>query len=294
MKNSISNAKTDLLDMAYERSGSEAGRPVFLIHGWPDDPRTWDRLLPALHAQGYQTIAPYLRGVGPTRFLHPSSTRSGEIIALAKDILELADSLRVEKFRLIGHDWGARIAYTLGSLAPDRIEKVVALSVPLNRDNPNLLSETQLQNYWYQWYFSSNLAERRLTEQREGFVRYIWKLWTFNLPQLEKELAETLPSFQNADWLSITLHSYRVQWQLAEPDGSYSVLRSILNQDPVVKVPILSIRGEHDPVHSPAMYQLTPGLCSSSFDLVTIPNAGHFPQRENSQAVIHAILPFLQ
>jgi pimeloyl-ACP methyl ester carboxylesterase len=280
--------------MAYEVSGPEKGRPLLLVHGWPDDVRTWDRILPALHRQGYRTITPYLRGFGGTTFLNPSTCKSGEIIALAKDVLELTEALGIDRFTIIGHDWGARIAYTLGALAPDRLDRIVALSVPLNRDNPDELTEQQLQNYWYQWYFSSSLAERRLQEKRQDFIRHIWKLWATDLPGLEAELAVTEPSFLNEDWVQITLHSYRVRWKLAKPDEAYGVLQSVLNHDPVVKVPVLSIRGEHDPVHAPAMYRLTPGLCTGGFEFVTIRNSGHFPQRENAGQLLSAILPFLK
>jgi len=287
-------ARTSLLDMAYEVSGAENGRPLLLVHGWPDDVRTWDRILPALHRQGYRTIAPYLRGFGETTFINASSCKSGEIIALAKDILELTEVLGIDKFTIIGHDWGARIAYTLGAIAPDRIGRIVGLSVPLNRDNPDELAEQQLQNYWYQWYFTNALAGRRLREKRQGFVRQIWKSWASNLPGLEEELAITEPSFLNADWVQITLHSYRVRWKLAKADETYSVLQSLLDHDPVVKVPLLSVRGEHDPVHIPEMYRLTPGLCTGGFDFITIRNSGHFPQRENAEDLIRAILTFLK
>ena len=59
--------QTERLSIACEVSGPANGSPVFLMHGWPDDVRTWDRILPSLHAAGYRTIAPYLRGFGPTR-----------------------------------------------------------------------------------------------------------------------------------------------------------------------------------------------------------------------------------
>ena len=287
-------ARTSLLEMAYEVSGPEDGRPLLLVHGWPDDVRTWDRILPVLHRQGYRTIAPYLRGFGETTFIKASSCKSGEIIALARDVLELTDSLGIDRFTIIGHDWGARIAYTLGAIAPDRLERIVGLSVPLNRDNPDELAEQQLQNYWYQWYFSTALAGRRLRENRQGFVRHIWKLWATNLSDPEAELVITEPSFLNADWVEITLHSYRVRWKLAKADEAYSVLQSVLNQDPVVKVPVLSVRGEHDPVHVPEMYRLTPGLCTGGFEFITIRNSGHFPQRENAEELMDAIVAFLE
>jgi pimeloyl-ACP methyl ester carboxylesterase len=63
--------KTKVLRQAYEQSGPKKGEPLILVHGWPDSPRTWDKVLPALHQAGYQTIVPYLRGYGPSSFRDP-------------------------------------------------------------------------------------------------------------------------------------------------------------------------------------------------------------------------------
>src|SRR5215470_18193585 len=85
--------ETSLLEIAYETGGPEKGPPVLLIHGWPDDVRTFDKVAPALQAAGFRTFAPWLRGFGPTRFLAEETPRSGQIAAMAEDIIELADAL---------------------------------------------------------------------------------------------------------------------------------------------------------------------------------------------------------
>ena len=74
--------------IAYHERGPRDGPPVLLVHGFPDDARTWDALVPALVAAGYRTIAPYLRGFGPTA-LTDDAPRNGEIGALAFDVLAL-------------------------------------------------------------------------------------------------------------------------------------------------------------------------------------------------------------
>src|SRR5438034_885665 len=68
--------QTDRLEIAYEESGPGSGAPVILSHGFPDDPRTWDAVAPALAAKDRRVLAPYLRGYGPTRFLDPKTPRS--------------------------------------------------------------------------------------------------------------------------------------------------------------------------------------------------------------------------
>jgi pimeloyl-ACP methyl ester carboxylesterase len=72
----IKHAQTSVLDIAYEESGGADGVPVLLMHGFPYDPRCYDRVVPLLTSQGCRTIAPYLRGYGPTQFLPPRCARA--------------------------------------------------------------------------------------------------------------------------------------------------------------------------------------------------------------------------
>src|SRR4051812_14742622 len=99
---------TPLLDIAYETSGPAHGSPVLLLHGWPDDVRTYDGIVPALHDAGFRAIVPWLRGFGPTRFRSAATPRSGQMVAFARDALDLLDALGLERVAVVGHDWGAR------------------------------------------------------------------------------------------------------------------------------------------------------------------------------------------
>lgn len=92
---SISTIKTPVLQQAFERSGPTKGEPLILVHGWPDSPRTFDRVIPGLHDAGYQTVAPYLRGYGPSTFrdrlFGKSPLRTGQTVAFAQEMIDLAD-----------------------------------------------------------------------------------------------------------------------------------------------------------------------------------------------------------
>src|SRR5689334_10376144 len=103
--NQLRHAATPLLEIGYEESGPRGGSPTILLHGWPDDIRTWDGVLPALHAAGRRTLVPYLRGCGATRFESGEAMRSGQLSALAQDLLDFADALRLDRFSVVGHDW---------------------------------------------------------------------------------------------------------------------------------------------------------------------------------------------
>jgi pimeloyl-ACP methyl ester carboxylesterase len=75
-----------------------------------------------LQAEGWRTVTPYLRGSGPTIFLSEETPRVGAAVALAQDAVDLAGGLGLEQFAVIGHDWGARVAYALAALCPERIQ----------------------------------------------------------------------------------------------------------------------------------------------------------------------------
>lgn len=124
MSETIKLARTPLLEIAYEERGVADGTPVILTHGFPDDVRTWDAVVPALAAAGFRTFAPYQRGYGQTRFLKSRTPRTGQVTALGQDVIDFADALGLERFHLIGHDWGARSAFVVAALAPERLHSI--------------------------------------------------------------------------------------------------------------------------------------------------------------------------
>ena len=128
---------------------------MVLLHGWPDDVCTYDRVVPALHAAGFRTVAPYLRGFGATSFVSKDAMRSGEIVAMAQDAIDLADALNLQKFAVIGHDWGARIAYALAIAVPQRISRIVTISVGWQPGELPTPSLKQAQAYWYHWFMTT-------------------------------------------------------------------------------------------------------------------------------------------
>jgi len=156
------------------------------------------------------------------------------------------------------------------------------------------LPEEQLHMYWYQWFFGAALAEERLMNERITFTRYIWSIWITGLANWQSNFEQTGKSFLNGDWVVITLHSYQVRWELAAKDHLYQKIDGEIEKDICIRVPTLVLRGDSDPVAVPQMYEGKEELFKNGYMLRRISNAGHFPQRENPQAVSDAILSFLK
>ncbi|WP_345949236.1 alpha/beta hydrolase [Mucilaginibacter sp. PAMB04274] len=105
----IYHASTNLLDIAYHEMGSSEKTVLLLLHGWPDDATTWEKVMPVLMAAGYRAIAPYLRGFGETKFHDADTPRTGNSGIHAMDMIGLMDSLKIGSFSVIGHASTERI-----------------------------------------------------------------------------------------------------------------------------------------------------------------------------------------
>ena len=287
--------ETPVLSVGCLVSGPEHGRPLMLLHGWPDVAQTWDGLLPALHEAGYRTVAPFLRGHGPTRFRDGAAMRSGEVVALAQDVLDLADALGLERFGVVGHDWGARAAYTVACVAPERVVALAALATGWDSNDPDQpVSMPQNQAYWYQWLMGLERGAALVRNDRRGFTRHIWEAWSPGWPVPEDEFAVATAGFDNPDWAEITVHSYRVRWSLAPKDPAHARLVRRVAADPVIAVPTLMLQGRADPVALPQGSEGKEKLFSGGYERVVLDGLGHFPQRQGPDAVLDRLLPFLR
>jgi pimeloyl-ACP methyl ester carboxylesterase len=287
-------ADTPTLRIAYEIGGPADGPPVLLLHGWPDDPRTYDKIVPALQAAGFRTIAPFLRGFGATTFQPGQIMRSGEMVAMAQDALDLADALDLEDFVVVGHDWGARIAYALAILAPERVTKICAMSVgwqPGQLPTPNF---EQSRKYWYQWFMSTERGAQAVAKDCRGFARIMWETWAPQGWFTESDFATTAKSFENPDWPDVTVHSYRVRWAEADKDPRYAKLDAQAHAAQSIGVPTLMIQGGADSV---TLAETTAGkgpYFTGGYTRHVLDGVGHFPTREAPERVNKLLLEFLQ
>ncbi len=109
-------------------SGPTDGDAVLLLHGFPQNATMWDHISSPLHAAGRQTIAPNQRGYSPGA--RPSDVDAYAMPELVADAVAILDELGVEQADVVGHDWGAVVAWHLAAEHPDRVRTLTAVSVP--------------------------------------------------------------------------------------------------------------------------------------------------------------------
>ncbi len=287
---------TPLLDIGCFDLGEPVAPAVLLLHGWPDDARTWSAIAPALTDAGYRVLAPYLRGYGPTRFRDRGLPRSGQLAALGQDVIDLVDALGLDRVALIGHDWGARAAAIAAAELQHtgRVTHLAMLSVGYGTNDPQqALSLRQVQNYWYQWVMALPRGLALVRDQREAFTRHLWQTWSPGWRFEEADFARTAASFDNPDWAEVVIHSYRHRWGLAEGDPRYAQLDARLSPAPRIVVPALQLHGAADACNDPATSAGKEALFSGPYRRVLLDGVGHFPQRELPAAVARELLALL-
>jgi pimeloyl-ACP methyl ester carboxylesterase len=288
---------TETLSIGYEADGPLDGPVVMLLHGWPDDVRAWRQVAPHLHAAGLRTIAPYLRGFGSTRFLLPESRRDARGVALARDAIDLADALGIQTFAVVGHDWGARAAYTLAALFPERITRVVGIALAFQpRGKFNLPPFHQARRFWYQWFMTLDQGAEAVRADPKGFARIQWDTWSPAGWFDDAEFEATAQSFANPDWVDITLHGYRSRWRPQSElfDPGYDDLQKRLNGVETLGTRTLMIQGRSDFCDEPSQSEGMERFFTGGYQRIVLDGTGHFPPREAPEAVAHAVLEHLQ
>ena len=129
-----------------ELYGPQEGKPVLLLHGFPDTGRVWSKQIGPLTEAGFRLIVPDQRGYGHSD--QPGDTEAYQMARLAADPVAILDQIGAEKAAAVGHDWGANVAWSLATLAPQRVDRLAALSV----GHPSTLRPGDIEQRQKTWY----------------------------------------------------------------------------------------------------------------------------------------------
>ena len=244
---SLKFIETSILKIGYEEHGDSDGFPIILLHGFPYDIRSWDKVAPELALIGHRILVPYLRGYGPTRFLSDDHPRMAEQAAIGQDVIDFADALDIPEFALAGFDWGNRASCIASILYPCKVKALVAIGGypvqdTLTKGKPAPASSEA--HRWYQWYFNTDQGEIGLEQNRRDIVKYLWDTWSPTWRYSDEDFGRSADSFDNPDFVNITLHSYRHRHMNASGEERFLVVEESLAMLPSVTVPSIVLRGE--------------------------------------------------
>jgi len=286
---------TEVLELAYTETGPADGSPVLLLHGWPDAARGWAPVAARLAGAGHRVLLPEWRGTGGTRFRSAETVRDASAYALAADVLDLADGLGLERFAVVGHDWGARVAYVLAALVPERLGSIAGLALAYQpRGEFRFPSWAQAQNFWYQWLMYVDAGAQAVREDPVGFARRQWETWSPPGWWDEAELEATAEvAFRHPDWPATTLNGYRSRFLADEPvDARHDDLRRRVAAVDHLTVPTLMVQGGADTCDPPSESEGLEGHFDA-YERVVLAGVGHFPQREAPERVAELVLAHL-
>jgi pimeloyl-ACP methyl ester carboxylesterase len=205
------------------------GPAVLLLHGFPDTHALWRQQIPALTQAGFRAIAPDLRGRGQTEA--PASLEGYGLGAMVPDLVALLDHLGLERAHVVGHDFGAALAWIFAAVQPARVDRLVTLSVghPAARGKPKL---EHLQKAWYQLLFQFVGVAEEVVQQDDW---YLMRVMLQHAAQADEYIAE----LSRPGALTSALNWYRANLQpqrlLAPPPGL-----------PAVQAPTLGIWSSGD------------------------------------------------
>ena len=286
----------------FEAGNQNAGKPIVLCHGFPENAFSWRHQVPALVKAGYHVIVPNQRGYGHSSC--PTDVTDYDIEHLTGDLVALLDHYGYEKATFIGHDWGANVVWRLAQLHPKRVNKIINLALPYQERGEKPWIEFMEEIFGGDFYFvhfnrQPGVADAVLNENTSQFLRNIFRknlapippepgMLMINLAKAEKPLGEPIMSDSE---LAIFVSAFEasgftgsINWY-RNLDRNWHLLAEV---DPIIQHPTLMIYGERDMIPKfDRLPEFVPNVEVISLD------CGHCIQQELPEETNQAILNWL-
>ena len=250
------------------------GPTALLLHGWPDTSALWDDVAPELVKADFRVAVPDLRGCG--RSDKPSDVDDYQMQHLVGDVVSIIDALGDEKVILVGHDWGAALAWAVAIFRADLVERLVVLSV----GHPTAFfgaGISQQIKSWYMLLFQfEGVGEAFLRKNDYEAIRR-----STGHPRPDAVIAE----LERDGQMSTHLLWYRAN---VAPDAFVRPVPVL----PLVEVPVLGIWSSGDFALSEHQMINSGDFCAKEFRYVRIEGAGHWIPLEAASSLSREIIDF--
>jgi epoxide hydrolase 4 len=267
--------------------GDPNGRPVVLLHGFPEYSASWEDILPALADAGFYAVAPDLRGYGRSE----KPDVGYDFDTLARDVVALIDALGTERADLVGHDWGGAIAYHVAAYFPARVRRLSVVNYPHPRAMmAGLRRPKQLVRYWYILFIQLPLLpELALTcAGGRGAAAFIRRA-AFRRERLTPErmagYAQTFSDWQTA---RCALEYYR------QAARQFRSARDQVARYPKIQAPFCLIWGEQDVALTKELSYGYERYFESPPDVHYLPDVGHFGPIEAPERIAPLLIEHLR
>jgi pimeloyl-ACP methyl ester carboxylesterase len=284
-------------------AGQQNTKPIVLCHGWPEHAFSWRHQVPALAAAGYHVIVPNQRGYGNSS--RPTEVTDYDIEHLTCDLVGLLDHYGYEDATFVGHDWGAMVVWGLTLMHPNRVKRVINLSVPYQERGEQPWIEWMEAVFGGDFYFvhfnrQPGVADAVLDESASRFLRNMYRknvplvapepgMMMINLARAETPLGDPIMSDSE---LAVFVSAFEstgftgsINWY-RNLDRNWHLLADV---DPIIQQPTLMIYGDQDMVaKSENLSDFVPNVEVVSLD------CGHWIQQEKPEETTQAILKWLE
>ncbi|WP_258072021.1 MULTISPECIES: alpha/beta fold hydrolase [unclassified Rathayibacter] len=244
---------------------------------------------------GLRVVRPVLRGVGRTRVVDPGA-RSGQVAALATDLLDLLEALDLGPVVLVGHDWGARTAHAVAALAPERVGALVTLATAYGPSSE--LSGGEVLDAaaaaWYRYWLCTAAGAEAFRGDPAQLVRWAWREWSPPGSLPPEALEEVLAATATSGFADTVVDYYRHGAGEAPGRAVYRAAQEALDAWPRLDAPTTFLLGTADGCETPALARANGRYFSAGRELIELDGVGHFVQREAPGAVAAAILRHLR
>ena len=289
----LKQIKAGDLNVSYFETGPIDGVPVILLHGFPYDIHSYLEVVPVLSNARCRVIVPYLRGYGKTSFLAKKTLRSGQQAALGYDLLNLMNSIKIDKAILAGYDWGGRAACVVAALYPERCLGLISCNGYNIQDIKNSSKPSNPnteQKLWYQYFFHSERGRLGLINRRHDFIKYLWQTWSPSWNFNDEIYGLSKNSFDNSDFVDVVVHSYKHRFGIVAGDPKFDLIEKDLSKQPKISVPSITIDGETDGVSGLSNISKIKQKFSAHIRHQILPNIGHNVPQEDPKNFSRAVL----
>lgn len=287
----------------FEAGKQNAGKPIVLCHGFPENAFSWRFQIPELVKAGYHVIVPNQRGYGNSSC--PTEITAYGIEHLTGDLVALLDHYGYEKATFVGHDWGANIVWSLALLHPEKVNKIINLALPYMQRGEKPWIEFMEEvfgpdNYFVHFNRQVGVADAILDANKSQFLGNLFRK---NVPPTMPEpgmmminLAQSVESVGDPIMTDDELNVYVSAFEKSGFTGGINWYRN-LDQNwhlladvaPIIQQPALMIYGNYDMIpKSENLSDFVPNVEVVSLD------CGHCIQQEKPEETTQLILNWLQ